>query len=759
MTFESGRFPANAWLLAITIFLLVPSVVGGIEPMPKDIVIDEVSIPFNQTIDIVGKSSSSHRFSSAIATIIGLRVEERATQESIRFDLYAQTNDIAELISNIKFNAFYKVRGQIVGAKRSGLNSTCNFSVERIEEMPATVLTPADFIGRIANFEGIAVGSGEVEIEGTKLKLLGVSGWPDHVKNKAVGVRGSVDRTRDGYELSMPTWRLLDLADQVDQDVSLDGTLWSLNSNWWFSYRNEDLYLISKEGPQINFNDDHGRAVSVTGRLVRQLRPSLDQITLKADRDLVPTYVIRDAELAYLEDAIEWSERFGPIYSCNKISDGLPELIAEHSYRRNLFGIETQAMLYEERNEEAINWLLHEISPETTDIIAQRMNNTQLESTLRLLYATILARVNDDRGREFLKQSLVTPGEIPIKEIYYCLGRFPFIGMLEGDEFKTDYAWAEEPLISIMSTPETADSATRYSSIALVLSRINSPAAKKVLLDFVLRTESDLDKLDSFGSFVTDLLVAPSTNLSAEELLRIEAVAKDERARRTILRALLHLKHPAAADRFLEDLENDFVYMDIRDVSSLEVLDALKLHLPKLTGKSKSNAQMLLILGNKDPIPELLSLLNDPEFPDKTVVAFELARLADVRVASPLAQVLRECPEDYFVGNTDVNASAGIMHALEAIAATHSRNAVRELIDLLETDLGRLGGYIDRQGYQRIVAAHLIEITGESFGIEQTAWRKWESAQFNERFHTKKTHQNMEGSFGMGPDRQIDMGR
>jgi hypothetical protein len=48
------------------------------------------------------------------------------------------------------------------------------------------------------------------------------------------------------------------------------------------------------------------------------------------------------------------------------------------------------------------------------------------------------------------------------------------------------------------------------------------------------------------------------------------------------------------------------------------------------------------------------------------------------------------------------------------------------LIELLPTDLSRFGGYVDRDGLQRIVAAHLIELTGESFGTNVEAWRNWE---------------------------------
>ena len=62
---------------------------------------------------------------------------------------------------------------------------------------------------------------------------------------------------------------------------------------------------------------------------------------------------------------------------------------------------------------------------------------------------------------------------------------------------------------------------------------------------------------------------------------------------------------------------------------------------------------------------------------------------------------------------------------MEAIANTGSEEAVAELISLLPVDLSRFGSYIDREGFRRIVAAHLIELTGESFGTDAAAWQKW----------------------------------
>jgi hypothetical protein len=38
------------------------------------------------------------------------------------------------------------------------------------------------------------------------------------------------------------------LADQIGQEVALDGVLWSQNGVWWFEYRGEPMWLLDERG-------------------------------------------------------------------------------------------------------------------------------------------------------------------------------------------------------------------------------------------------------------------------------------------------------------------------------------------------------------------------------------------------------------------------------------------------------------------------------------------------------------------------------
>ena len=237
------RRPTALWLFALWTAVCSSGIAADAQPKrePDHVVIDGVNFPFDKAIEVVGPCLTSDtfelRFSYARASLLGLRIEGRANQENIAFHLLAQTDEDRKKLDALNKDAYYKVRGRISGARMSGPNRICNFKVEHFEAVPAAPLKPADFIGRVACFEGVAEAKGAVQAQEEELHLIGLPTWPKNIEGKRVWVRGSVVRDDKGWQLSTPTWKVVDLADMVGQEVSLDGTLWSLNGHWWFNYR------------------------------------------------------------------------------------------------------------------------------------------------------------------------------------------------------------------------------------------------------------------------------------------------------------------------------------------------------------------------------------------------------------------------------------------------------------------------------------------------------------------------------------------
>jgi hypothetical protein len=742
------------------------------------VVIDGVKIPFGKVIEVSGPPPESALFELTHATtrLRVLRIDGRANQDGFYAYLFPTDNNQKTSYDGLRSleqgRSYYKVRGRFVFARLIG-RRVLSLQVEDVAAIEPAPLEFADFLDRAATFEGTAAGGGRLQTERESARVEGVADWPKSAAWRKIAVRGVIRRDGTGWRLERSTWRLVELADQVGQEVSLEGVLEHDNLCWWFRYRDEPLYLTSAAGPKLTFPpDEAGRRLRVTGRLLRQDRPSLDQ-TDRTDRDLVPCFVIRGPKVEYLEEPSDWQHRFGPIYGHGfpTIRDGVPELLAESTYQKNPTPGATDALFFARRNADVIDGILRQATPETREVLARRMNDRALPKAIRLLYAGMLMWLDDARGRSFLLDRAEANGP-PNLDALYCLGRF-----LSAAPAKADIRWAEKTLIALMTSRKeltlslsmmgrpgrftVADAVARYNDIPRVLLRMNSAQGRRGVVDYLIANGRVPEKAELIMRIYTDdiswsetdrpqdasggigaALSGPGTlgtqvRLPIEDLLKLEAVAQDGSSpspiitrsnRIAILSEFLRHKHRSAAERFLTDLEDGFVDMEFRDRSSPEVIAALKPHIEELTGKARKHAQMLVVLGQKDPIPSLLAQLGDPKWTDKSFTLYELARLADPRAVVPVARVLREAAPGYLSADPETSATSAVVVALEAIANAGTTEAIRTLVELLPIDLAPFGADIDRKGLQRKIAAHLIELTGESFGVDADAWRNWQRA-------------------------------
>jgi|GEM_PF-1440088 len=738
--------------------------------------IDGVKIPFGTTIEIAGpcveKDSFEIGFSAASLRV--LRINGKPTLENIEVHLFAggkEPDALRDRLHAMNEQAYYKVTGRLVDARCGALESECALSVERFEPIENAPLKLSEFIDRKTRLEGIAISEGKFRLHEETAVLEGIAAWPAATEGKKISVRGIVRRGADGLRVSGATWRLVELADQVGQDVALEGALRSMNGDWWFNYRGADIYLTSEAGPtQVFPSADHWRPVRASGRLVRQDRPSPDQMFQTKDRGFVPAFVVRDAKIEYLDNGQTWQQRFATIHrTFHAVRDGVPELLAEEGFRRNLLGNETSAMLFWERNSEIIRGIVQDATPKSLDVVATRMHDSTLHPSVRLLYASILAAKNDQRGRDFLLRAAQPKEQNIDLEAIYCLGLFATLAS-PMDGAKTETAWAEpqmlalignrkqavvdgKPLVSQFDFPDpqpisVADAALQYSDIATVSAV--AEAGHKALFDYVMAGGRERDA-------VTYVLCNSDSPLSVDALLSLESIAKDSGTRRTILSKILMAEHPRGVDRFFGDLKDGFVYMDIRDRSSPEVICSVRPAVAKLRGEAQNHARLLLLFSEKDPVPALLALLADPKWTARNMVLYELARLGDPRAVPVVGRILREAPKDYFASDVEPHPSSAVQNGLNAITRTGTTEAIQVLIELLNVDLSRFGGYDDRLGYQRMVAAHLIELTGESFGVDSGAWRKWQQAHPAHSVPAELANPN--GIFRLGADSRVDLGR
>lgn len=87
-----------------------------------------------------------------------------------------------------------------------------------------------------------------------------------------------------------------DMKAAIGKDVSLNGTIWSLNDHWWFNHDGVEVHVEGLD-KLPGWNGWHGRVAALHGRLDRRPMPRIDQITLKPDRDLADAFVVSVREV------------------------------------------------------------------------------------------------------------------------------------------------------------------------------------------------------------------------------------------------------------------------------------------------------------------------------------------------------------------------------------------------------------------------------------------------------------------------------
>jgi hypothetical protein len=186
-----------------------------------------------------------------------------------------------------------------------GFKYELSFHPLMMKSVPEVHFAPADFIDRVAEFEGRAEtrdGAGYmIGPDGWVLQVRDAA-WPADFVGREISAKGRVSKTAAGsWRLQEADWRLLRLDDQLGKEARLDGIARALNDHWWFEYRGEKLYVENQKNLPGWTNELWGRVVTISGVLDREKLPSLDQITLKKDRDLQEYYIVRHASWSALD--------------------------------------------------------------------------------------------------------------------------------------------------------------------------------------------------------------------------------------------------------------------------------------------------------------------------------------------------------------------------------------------------------------------------------------------------------------------------
>jgi hypothetical protein len=710
MNFRSLPIVAACWIVGAT------PVLAEVTVTEDAATIDGVAFTRKDPITVVGKvdwhPGDALRYSRGEAILNALKINGRANQDSLEFHLLPGTWQKNSASS--KDHAWFEATGQWRDARLRGNHKVMTFQVRSLKEIEPVTLRFEDFRDRQAKFTGTVMKDGLFSLGEETAKLEGMSEWPAQVIGKDVTVRGIVKQTGPDWQFSAASWQLEKLADQIGQEVALDGVLWSQNGGWWFEYRGEPVWLLDERGSKLTFQTDrHATIARVKGRL-QQLRPALNDVTTKGEADPVPQYVVRCPQVEFLEPALSIGERFRAVYAKPVLmKDGVPVLVAEESWRMNGMDHETKAMRYMERNRPAIESTLKAPVPARVEVMAKRMV-AEKNQPLKLLYAAMLAACNDARGRTTLLDAVKNHKNTSHNALY-CLGIFPFLPPKD-TTLKPDTAWAEDTLVGLLSDPATAEDCAVFSSIIEVLLSCGSKQATAAVVNFALSGAEGSDA-------AVDELCESDAPLDLATLIKLAGAPTADEPNSRVLRKMLTQREPAAVKIFGGLLGKSQVSYEFSEGLTPAIVEALRAELGTLKGEAATTARVLVASQAPDAVGELLKLLEDPQWPNQRTVLWMLVDFKDPRMLEPLARCLRRAKDGYFKSELEITRS------IDAIAGIGGDAAIAELIRLLSVDFGRAqADYMDDATLHREVAAHLIELTGESFGVDGAAWDKWFAA-------------------------------
>lgn len=690
--------------------------------------------------------------SSAKVAMSAVRINSRGNSDELCFHLIGGPDEGES--KKLKKGDWLSVKGRWGQCLKAGPSLNIGFNVTEFRRIPAAPHRFKDFADRDCELTGTAVVGGQLKCQEDQAAIDGLAEWPPHLLNKEVVVRGRLHPTGTGWQWQNAQWHAASLADRIGQEVVLTGGLRSLNGVWWFERKGDEerICLTSAGGRVLTFNSDHhGGSARVTGRLVRELRPALDQITSKVDRDLVPQYTVRGARVEHLDpEGGGWSSDWitgEPV----PMRDGLPVLEARQAVFNGYLGGETRALLMSSHNDDVIKFLQRDGSAKRTDFLAAQMEMAGINPTLKLLYASLLAARNDERGRQVLKQAVADPASSLFPDAVFCLFTFPFPPVADKSA-KPDVAWAEDIFLNLMSQDDkklvtaralwtdpgeapalTPASAVLFYSPALRwLPIMPSARVRQALVKFSMAPskaeDSEFDGPKPQFEVIAALCADPAplapevlqdwANLLRRERYYILIPLVSRLLKEGDTESILDLGKPG-----MEALSSIGWARDDLTAPQLKSLEQL---LPDLLPEAEQTLRPQLIRRGPEPATELLRLLADPKWEKKSGILFALRGTKDPRIIKPLLDFLATVKDGALPQEDDLATCGALKHSFAAIASVGNEEALRALADLLRMDFGRVeDNYMNNDGLHRLIAAELINLTGESFGTDAEAWMKW----------------------------------
>ena len=408
-------------------------------------------------------------------------------------------------------------------------------------------------------------------------------------------------------------------------------------------------------------------------------------------------------------------------------------------------------MLMRAHNGDVIEFLQRDASSTRTNFLATQMDAPEIDPTLKLLYASLLAARNDERGCQVLRQAVADPASPLFPDAVYCLFTFPFPPLADKSA-KPDVTWVEDIFLNLLSQDQKklvvagalsiepgqepalspALAVLFYSPALRWLPLMPSARLRRALVKFSLTPvdakSTDFNGADSQLAVIEALCKDPAP--LAPEVLQDWANLFRREEWSTLIPLVTRLLQEGETESILDLGKPGMEALSYigwgRDDLTARQLKSLEQLLPDLLPEAEQTLRLQLIRRGPASAAELLRLLADPDWEKKSSILFALRDAKDPRIIKPLLDFLATVKDGALPQEDDLATCGALENAFAAIASLGNEEALRALAGLLRMDFGRVeDDYMTNDGLHRIIAADLINITGESFGTDAQAWIKW----------------------------------
>jgi hypothetical protein len=173
-------------------------------------------------------------------------------------------------------------------------NELVVISGEMIKEIECK---PSDFVNRKALISGVSKNikdTAYITDSNWSLKIIGVQKWNKSELDKEVEVYGKIMGTnnKNTYYVENVEPRLLHLEDMEYKTVILRGQARSMNGDWWFNYRGENIFVEKMNLLPDWTGDNHFRAIEISGVLKPIDAKDIDKNEIENNRYCNGDYII-----------------------------------------------------------------------------------------------------------------------------------------------------------------------------------------------------------------------------------------------------------------------------------------------------------------------------------------------------------------------------------------------------------------------------------------------------------------------------------